>query len=65
MLNAGLVDIRDVNINIGDTLNERALSFTNQIKDPYNFRYGKYKVSVGFVGTQKLEDKIISLISKK
>lgn len=60
-----LIDIRNVRINPREPLTERARSFARQIKNPYHFRYGKYEVSIGFVGEERLEDKLISYLSKK
>lgn len=60
-----LIDIRNVRINPHEPLAERARSFTRQIKNPYHFKYGKYEVRVDFVGEERLEDKLISFLSKK
>jgi len=60
-----LVDIQDVRIDPAATLEEKAISFIQQIKDPYHFRFGKYEVEVAFVGNERLEDKLISYLSNK
>ena len=60
-----LIDIRSVKIYPCQPLEERARSFSRQIKNPYHFRYGKYEVMVDFVGEERLEDKLISYLSKK
>jgi hypothetical protein len=66
MIPSGLIDIRDVRmIDTRQPLEQRALSFIRQIKNPYHFRYGKYEVMVDFVGEERLEDKLISYLSKK
>lgn len=65
MTTSGLIDIRDVKVNTRLPLEERARSFSHQIKNPYHFRYGKYEVMVDFVGEERLEDKLISYLSKK
>lgn len=62
---SGLIDIRDIRINTHQPLEERARSFSRQIKNPYHFRYGKYEVMVDFVGEERLEDKLVSYLSKK
>lgn len=60
-----LIDIRDVQFNPHNTLEERAINFIKQIKNPYHFKYGKYEVVVEFIGDEKLEDKLISYLSNK
>ena len=65
MATSGLIDIRSVKINPCQPLEERARSFSRQIKNPYHFRYDKYEVRINFVGEEKLEDKLISYLSKK
>ena len=60
-----LVDIQDVKIDTTATLEEKAISFIQQIKDPYHFRFGKYEVDVAFVGNERLEDKLINYLSNK
>ena len=65
MATLGLIDIRDVRINPQQPLEQRARSFSRQIKNPYHYMYGKYEVMVDFVGEERLEDKLISYLSKK
>ncbi len=65
MATSGLIDIRDVRINPQQPLEQRARSFSRQIKNPYHYKYGKYEVMVDFVGEERLEDKLISYLSKK
>ena len=60
-----LVDIQDIRIDPAARLEEKAISFIQQIKDPYHFRFGKYEVEVAFVGNERLEDKLISYLSNK
>ena len=60
-----LVDIQDVKVNPMGTLEEKARSFLGQIQNPYRFRYGKYEVTIDFVGDERLEDKLIGYLSKK
>ncbi len=60
-----LVDIQDIKIDQAATLEEKAISFIQQIKDPYHFRFGKYEVEVAFVGNERLEDKLINYLSNK
>lgn len=60
-----LVDIRDVKINPLNTLEEKAKSFTLQIRNPYHFRYDKYEIEIDFVGEERLEDKLIRCLSKR
>ena len=60
-----LVDIQDIKIDTTATLEEKAISFIQQIKDPYHFRFGKYEVEVAFVGNERLEDKLINYLSNK
>jgi len=47
--NTGLVDIRDVSVDIDLPQKERIAEFIRQIKDPYHFRCGKFTVNVRFV----------------
>lgn len=60
-----LVDIQNIKIDQAATLEEKAISFIQQIKDPYHFRFGKYEVEVAFVGSERLEDKLINYLSNK
>ncbi|XMB66269.1 hypothetical protein RI065_08180 [Mycoplasmatota bacterium zrk1] len=43
-----LVDIRDININTDLPKEERIIDYIKQIKNPYLYKYGKYKVKVSF-----------------
>ena len=65
MATSELIDIRSVIINPFQPLEQRARSFSRQIKNPYHYKYGKYEVMVDFVGEERLEDKLISYLSKK
>lgn len=58
-----LVDISSVVVNKELPKEERIADFIRQIKDPYNFRCGKYVVKISFTENgQTLEDCIKSLI---
>lgn len=58
-----LVDINSVVINKDLPKEERIADFIRQIKDPYNFKCGKYVVKISFTENgQTLEDCIKSLI---
>lgn len=60
-----LIDIQNVQIETHGTLEDKARSYIAQIRNPYHYRYGKYEVEIDFVGNKRLEDKLISLLSKK
>ena len=60
-----LVDIQSVEFNPLASLEEKAISFIEQIKDPYHYKYGKYEVTISFVGSARLEDKLVNYLSNK
>ena len=60
-----LVDIQSVEFNPLASLEEKAISFIEQIKDPYHFSYDKYEVEISFIGHDKLEDKLVNCLSSK
>ncbi len=43
-----LVDIRDVKINMNLPKEERMLDYIKQIKNPYCYKYNKYKIIITF-----------------
>ena len=58
-----LVDIRDVTVNKELPKEERIAEYVKQIKDPYNFKCGKFTVSVSFANNGlTLEDCIAGII---
>ena len=59
------MDIRDVRIDRAKTIDEKASSFVEQIRNPYHFLFGDTEVTLEFVGTESLEKKIINYLSKK
>ena len=60
----GLIDIQTIRIENRSTVEERSRSFITQIRNPYHYRYGKYEVRIDFTGSERLEDKVVSLLSK-
>lgn len=61
----GLVDIRDIQINPGQSREERIRDFVRQIGNPYCFRVGKVAVKVSFAEDgATLEDRLESLMMK-
>lgn len=58
-----LVDIRDVTVNKELPKEERIAEYVKQIKAPYNFKCGKFTVSVSFANNGlALEDCIVGII---
>lgn len=59
-----LVDIRDVNVNLELSKEERIVDFIRQIKNPYCFKVGKIIVKVSFNDNgPTLEEALINLLS--
>lgn len=48
MAESGLVDIRDVSVDTSLPKEERIAEFVRQIKDPYHFQCGPFKVTARF-----------------
>jgi len=62
---AGLVDIRDVQVNQAKSREERIRDFVRQVKNPYCFRVGKVAVKVSYSENgATLEDRLESLMMK-
>ena len=59
---AALADLCGIRINTAETLTERALQFTRQVKNPYLFRVGDMAVSVIYCGTEPLTDLLPAII---
>lgn len=58
-----LVDIRDINVNIELSKEERIADFINQIKNPYCYKCGKIIVKVSFEDTDiTFEDRMKSYL---
>lgn len=55
-----LIDIRDVNIDLSMPIDKRIKSYTNQIKNPYLFKYKNYIITIEYIGDNTLEHIIIS-----
>ena len=62
---AGLVDIRDVEIDTSLPTEDRIKSLINQIKNPYQFKHNDVVISLNFVGKMKLEEKVVDIIKNK
>ena len=60
-----LKDIKDVNIDMSMTVDERRKSFLDQIINPYRFKYNDMIISLEFSGETSLEDKILNHFIKK
>ena len=59
-----LVDIRNVNIEMELTREERVKSFVDQIKDPYCFKVGTVVVNVSYSDSgATLNDRFVELLS--
>jgi len=62
---ASLTDIRDIQVNPGQSKEERMRDFVRQIGNPYCFRVGNVAVKVSFAeGGATLEDRLESLMMK-
>ncbi len=60
-----LKDIREIKIDENKNLDERIKSYIKQIGNPYCFKYKNIKVSIGFVGEESLEDRLVSFLKSK
>ncbi len=59
-----LVDIRDVKIDRSQSLEERVLSYVEQIKNPYMFKVGNTIVRVSYANTQAtINDNFVTLLA--
>lgn len=58
-----LVDIRDVQIDMSLTQEEKIRSFIKQVKDPYHFRVGDVVVNVSYSGKATLNDRFTEMMS--
>lgn len=65
MLVAGLVDIRNVEIDISLSTEQRIKSLIKQIKNPYKFKHNDVIISLNFVGDMTLEEKVVDIIKNK
>lgn len=62
---AGLVDIRDIQVDPDLPREERMRDFIRQVKNPYCFRVGDTAVKVSYAeGGATLEDRLESLMMK-
>ena len=62
--NEALVDIRDVKINPDLPIEEKIKSFVEQVRNPYHFRVGKFKVRVSYADTDNtLNDSFARLLA--
>lgn len=61
MAASGLIDIRNVVVDMNLPVRDRVKSMVRQIKDPYHFRHKDVTVHINFIGQDNLEDRIIEL----
>ena len=64
-MSSNLVDIRDVNIDTGLPIKDKVNSFIEQINNPYHFKCGDIEITLNFIGSESLENKIIKHLSRK
>lgn len=55
-----LVDIRDVEIDLNQTKEEKVRSFLKQIKNPYCYKCGKVSVKISFSDNGKSLEELLS-----
>ena len=65
MLEASLVDIRDIQIDTSLSTEQRIRSLIKQIKNPYKFKHNDVTISLNFVGDMTLEEKVVDIIKNK
>ena len=59
-----LVDIRDVKVDRSLPTEERIKSYVQQVKHPYDFRVGKFKVHISYAGESKtINDSFTDMIA--
>ena len=58
-----LVDLKDVKIDKSLSVEDRMISYVQQIKNPYLFKVGDMAVKIRFTNSgQSLRDKLVSII---
>lgn len=62
---AGLVDIRNVEIDTSLSTEQRIKSLIKQIKNPYKFKHNDVIINLNFVGDMTLEEKVVDIIKNK
>ncbi len=65
MLSAGLVDIRNVEIDTSLSTEQRIKSLIKQIKNPYKFKHNDVIINLNFVGDMTLGEKVVDIIENK
>lgn len=60
-----LVNLSDIKLEEGLKGKERLQAFLVQIKDPYHYQDGEWKVTNCFTGTASLESCLVDYTSKK
>lgn len=61
----GLVNLSDIKLENGLKGKERLQAFLVQIKDPYHYQDGEWKVTNRFTGTASLESCLVDYTNKK
>ncbi len=57
-----LVDVREINIDMDNPVEDKMKSFIDQIINPYHFKYDDIEIMIEFSGNTLLEDKVLGLL---